>query len=204
MIKAIIFDIGGVFASQKTFNRAYDKAIEKYFGITPQDPAYKTSWTLFPEIEVGKISQNEFWRKFAEAHQKPYRTEELYIFFEQVARKIKMRKSMYEVAEILKRNGITIAALSNSVKETVDILAKRKFYDVFDYTFLSNEVRLRKPDKEIFQLAIQTMHIEPSQAIFVDDWLPNVEAAEKIGLHGIHFKTFPRFIRELRSFDIHL
>ncbi len=59
--------------------------------------------------------------------------------------------------------------------------------DAFDVAVISAEVGLMKPFEEIYRLILQKMDIKPQEAIFVDDMPVNVEAANKIGIHGIQF-----------------
>lgn len=63
-------------------------------------------------------------------------------------------------------------------------------------------MRLIKPDPRIFQLFIETFAIDPSQAVYVDDLLPNVEAARAIGMKGILFKEPMGLRNELVEFGL--
>jgi HAD superfamily hydrolase (TIGR01509 family) len=53
---------------------------------------------------------------------------------------------------------------------------------------ISAEVGLAKPDPRIYQLALERLGVDPPEAVFVDDFLRNVEAARAAGLHAVHFK----------------
>jgi glucose-1-phosphatase len=50
----------------------------------------------------------------------------------------------------------------------------------------SCECRMIKPQVEIFHHLTETFDLEPSRSIFIDDKLPNIEAAERAGYHAIH------------------
>jgi 2-haloacid dehalogenase len=54
---------------------------------------------------------------------------------------------------------------------------------------VSGEVGLAKPDPEIFRLTVETFGLDPARTVFVDDSLPNVRAAQGVGLHAVHFTT---------------
>ncbi|MGB9640865.1 MAG: HAD-IA family hydrolase, partial [Anaerolineales bacterium] len=47
-------------------------------------------------------------------------------------------------------------------------------------------VHFRKPDLDIFRVALDVTQAVPNETIFVDDRLMFVQVAEGIGLHGIH------------------
>lgn len=59
-------------------------------------------------------------------------------------------------------------------------------HDFFDHIFLSYEMNLRKPDKEIFRQVLQEAGICPEETIFIDDNALNVAAAEELGIHTFH------------------
>ena len=68
------------------------------------------------------------------------------------------------------------------------------FLQWFRGILLSGEVRLLKPDPEIFRLFLKTFSIDPARAVYIDDLGPNVEAAAALGMHGIRF-TDPAALR---------
>ena len=59
--------------------------------------------------------------------------------------------------------------------------------DVFDVTVFSAEVGLAKPDPAIYKRILQQLEVEASEAVFVDDYLPNVEAAAALGMGAVRF-----------------
>jgi len=69
--------------------------------------------------------------------------------------------------------------------------------DAFDDLVISAEVGLAKPDARIYQLAVERLAVAPEQAVFVDDYLDNVEAARAAGLHAIHFRGLEQSRAEL-------
>jgi HAD superfamily hydrolase (TIGR01509 family) len=61
--------------------------------------------------------------------------------------------------------------------------------DAFDPLVLSAEVGLVKPNGQIFHLALERAEVQPSHAVFVDDFLENVDAALTLGMGGVLFRT---------------
>ena len=45
---------------------------------------------------------------------------------------------------------------------------------------------MRKPDPQIFQHVVSMQGLSASTTLFIDDYRPNVEAAESVGLQGLH------------------
>lgn len=61
--------------------------------------------------------------------------------------------------------------------------------DAFDALVISSEVGMVKPGAEIFNLALARACAQPEEAVFVDDFLENVQAAKWMGLHTVHFRN---------------
>lgn len=59
--------------------------------------------------------------------------------------------------------------------------------DTFDTFIISSEEGLAKPDARLYQLAVERLGVAPAEAVFVDDFLHNVEGARAAGLHAIHY-----------------
>jgi 2-haloacid dehalogenase len=88
----------------------------------------------------------------------------------------------------LRRRDVAVYALSNWSAETFPAAQKRfDFLGWFRGILLSGHVRLIKPDPRIFRLFLETHHIDPAQAVYIDDLQPNVEAATAQGMHGYRF-----------------
>ena len=71
--------------------------------------------------------------------------------------------------------------------------------DAFDRMIISAEIGLAKPDLAIFQWVISQLGIEPSQAVFVDDFPHNVAGARAAGWQAIHFQSADQVLDELRT-----
>ena len=58
--------------------------------------------------------------------------------------------------------------------------------ELFDLVVDSSSVGVRKPCPEIYQIALERLgNVPPGRAVFLDDYLPNVTAAQALGIHGI-------------------
>ena len=71
--------------------------------------------------------------------------------------------------------------------------------DAFDKLIISAEVGLAKPDPRIYQLALEGLGVQASQAIFVDDFIENLEAASALGMHAVHFKNRTQAQQQVES-----
>lgn len=75
-----------------------------------------------------------------------------------------------------------------------------KISEIFDSLIISAEVSMAKPDPRIYYLAVESLAVVPGEAVFIDDFLENVLAARKIGLHAIHFYNPEALIADLNQY----
>lgn len=98
-----------------------------------------------------------------------------------------------------------VVALTNWSAETFPIALKRfDFLQWFEGIIVSGEEKTRKPFDAIYNLTLKRFNINPKQAIFIDDNLRNIEAANNLGIHGIHFKSPEQLLQQLKTFKIYL
>jgi len=98
----------------------------------------------------------------------------------------------------LKQN-YKVACLTNLEIEVADICRETKLFNYFDRAFLSTEMKMQKPDLEIYLKVIEELKCLPNEIIFTDDRIENVSAANKAGIHAFHYSN----LEQLRS-DISL
>lgn len=91
-------------------------------------------------------------------------------------------EAMYELVADLRRLGIKVALLSNSWGS---MYPRERLDPLFDVLVISEEVRLRKPDAAIFELALERLGVPPEVAVFIDDVEVNVDGARAVGITGI-------------------
>jgi epoxide hydrolase-like predicted phosphatase len=90
-----------------------------------------------------------------------------------------------------------IGLISNALSDLRDFLDQKLYIsDLFDSMVISAEVGLIKPEPEIYRHALQTLHVLPDEALFVDDMLRNVEGARAVGMFAIQFQE-PQKTRQL-------
>ena len=103
---------------------------------------------------------------------------------------LEMIDGIYEenlkIALNLKKKGKKIYILSNFPGDQFDnFMKENKFLNEFDDMIISGKVGLKKPDKEIFELAIKKFDCNPNKTLFIDDRPENTEAAQNLGINII-------------------
>ncbi|MBI2444824.1 HAD-IA family hydrolase [Candidatus Micrarchaeota archaeon] len=70
---------------------------------------------------------------------------------------------------------------------------------LFDVVIVSGEEGVKKPDEKIFQIALQRLRVKAKNMYFLDDTAANVDAAKKLGIHGIVFKDAKQAEADLKK-----
>jgi FMN phosphatase YigB (HAD superfamily) len=60
------------------------------------------------------------------------------------------------------------------------------FDQLFEKSYLSHHLHMRKPDAEIFEYVLKDAGLIPAETLFIDDSPQHVEAAKKVGMHAVH------------------
>lgn len=106
-----------------------------------------------------------------------------------------------ELLQTLRKNGIRTYALTNFSSENYPLASQRfPFINDFDGSIVSGHEGVCKPDPAIYALLFERYSITPERAVFIDDKPENVEAARRLGMHGIHFtdpQALPSALRAL-------
>jgi len=103
----------------------------------------------------------------------------------------------------LKQAGWQLYLLSNFSVEKFELIKhQHKFLTLFDDQIISGEHKTVKPDREIFDITLQRIKRTPSECLFIDDSLANIETARRLGFQTIHFQSPPLLREELKKLSI--
>jgi FMN phosphatase YigB (HAD superfamily) len=98
----------------------------------------------------------------------------------------------------LKMARFSLYFLSNFAEEMFDkVRSKNHFFSYFDGGVLSATVKMLKPEPEIYHELIRKYNIKPAETLFIDDLLPNIEAAGAIGFQTLYLHDHKRLREEL-------
>ncbi|MEO5681835.1 MAG: HAD family phosphatase [Chitinophagaceae bacterium] len=118
-----------------------------------------------------------------------------------------LRGPITETVEILRRlkqgGQYKLYALTNWQAELFQIaLVRHAFLYWFDGRLVSGVEKTRKPFPEFYKLLLSRYDIDASKAIFIDDNLRNVDAAEVLGIKSIHFQSPAQLAEALKNLNI--
>jgi glucose-1-phosphatase len=194
-IRAIFFDMGGVIL--RTEYQSPRQHMAERLGMDYEDlvEAVFESETS-QQASIGLISEEEHWAAVArqlhlpESQFEAIRDE----FFAGDIIDIDLLDYMRSL-----RGKIKVGLISNAWSGLRPYILKHKFEDAFDALIISAEVGVVKPDARIYQIALDRVGVTAPEAVFVDDFLMNVEAARAVGMNAIHFTQPELALKELKQ-----
>ncbi len=95
--------------------------------------------------------------------------------------------------------GLPMYCLSNMSRESYAHVSGYDFFEMFTGIVISGHELCMKPDHSIFHLILERFELEAEATLFVDDSLPNIEAARHLGIQAFHFKRSPACYSSLRE-----
>ena len=98
-----------------------------------------------------------------------------------------LKDDTVEFLKDVKTDGKRVFILSNLSIDSYEFITKMDFFKLVDGGVYSYQIMCCKPDKGIYDELINKYHLIPDETVFFDDRYENIEAANKLGIHGIQF-----------------
>jgi putative hydrolase of the HAD superfamily len=196
MIKAIIFDFGRVITAQKP--RSLFRSYEMELGLDPDtiNPIMFES-QAWQDTLLGRKTADEFWHLIG-PKLGLNTVDEVTHFRLRYHADEAINEAVLDL--IRKLHGrYRLAILSNSPPGLNQWLADWNIRDLFKVVFCSGDEGIIKPDPSAFNLTLEQLGTESAEAVFIDDTREHVEAARKLGIHGIVFTTAERLNSDLKN-----
>ena len=200
MIKAICFDMDGVYFTKGSFLKF--KAI-----IGKNSTEEKTDFVLYKSEQIlnfkkGLITENDFWE---------YVRQELNIKLtdEEISKALSdsytIDQDVAEVVRKIKSLGYKTCICSNNFETRIRELNKKfNFLKDFDTHIFSYKVGATKPDRKIFEELVKQSGVNPDEIIFSDDSPEKLQGARDLGINVFVYENFPQFLGVLKTYNIKL
>jgi epoxide hydrolase-like predicted phosphatase len=198
-VRAVIFDYGGVL--MRTVNPVPRRELERRYGLEPGGAEKAVFGSpLLDEVQLGRISGAEFW---ADVGQRlGLNAEELAEFRWGFRAGDRLDEELVALIRHLRDEGYRTALLSNAPDGLRQRMEQLGIADAFDTIVISGCEGLMKPNPAIFELALERLGVSAQEAVFVDDFRVNVEAARQVGLHAVRFRGLSPLRKQLRELEI--
>ena len=187
MIKAVIFDLGGVVLKGSHFIKKGEKILGKK-AVHNNDACFDR------KLNLGTSSHRAaFERVFG----KKLFDDEFIKLMKAWLSNWEMDEEMLELAKKLRRK-YKIAILSNT-EQAYEEKYDNTLRKVFPVVVYSHKARMLKPEKPIFEYTLKQLGVQPEESVMVDDVKENCETAKRVGMNSILFKNRQQCENELKS-----
>jgi putative hydrolase of the HAD superfamily len=200
-ITTLFIDIGGVLLTNGWDGQARKRAA-KTFDLDLHEMEQRHHLT-FDTYEVGKITLEEYLNRVVFYDKRTFtRTQ----FREFMFAQSKPYPQMIELIRQLKvQHKLKIAVVSNEGRElTTYRIRKFKLDGFVDFFISSCFVHFRKPDADIFRIALDIAQVPTERVLYIEDRAMFVQVAESLGIRGIQHEDYKSTGSKLASFGLSL
>jgi 2-haloacid dehalogenase len=199
MIKAVIFDIGGVVINDDFLS--YAKRFEKRAGMS-KERIYRSvigspEWRLYFK---GKVSGEEVWKAIKRKYLQPDFAEEIRRTWRGILvpipgtiRLIRRLKPAYKIFFI------------SNVDGDCALYVRKKYpgiFRLFDGEVVSYNTDMAKPDKRIYRYALRKFRLKAGECVYIDNQPENIPPARELGMKAIRFRGAGKLKQQLKGFGV--
>jgi putative hydrolase of the HAD superfamily len=185
MIKAVIFDFGGVLV--RTGDPVGRREWEKRLGLPAGELEHVIHGSdLWLDAQRGMISVDAYWQGVAALLNVP--AQDIPTLRDDYFRDDNLDHDLITLIGRLRHAGFKVGLLSN---DALSLEAKLRdvfaIDDQFDAVVISAAIGIMKPDARAYEAIAQALNIAAIECVFIDDNLANVEGARRAGMQAIHY-----------------
>ena len=193
-IRNVVFDFGGVLVRWQP-----EAVIAGFYADEPSRALVRDAVFRHPDwidIDRGTLSESAAIERFAVRMHRP--AAEMRALMQHIKDSLTPVPDSIALLDELAQRGVPLYGLSNMSAPIFALLKSRHdHWDRFRGIVVSGEVGLVKPEPEIFHHLAQRYELIPAETVFIDDHLPNIESAGRLGFRTIHFADAEQCRREL-------
>ena len=201
MIRAVIFDVGGVLI--RTADHSSRRNWEKELGLKEWEAEQIVFNSKIGTLaQSGNITEEELWTWVGQR-------------LELAPARLQAFRQGFWAGDVLDtalidfirrlRPDYQTAIISNATNSLrITLAEKYPIADAFNLIVCSAEERIMKPDQRIYRLTLERLGRQPAEAVFIDDSAPNVAAARELGMHAIHFSGDVDLAAELAKLGVRI
>ena len=198
-ITTLFLDIGGVLLTNGWDHNIRTRAADK-FGLD-YDEMNERHHLTFDTYEEGKLSLDEYLNRVVFYQARSFSRQEFKAYMYAQSQPF---PEMIELMRGLKTQyGLEVAAVSNEGRElTVYRVEQFKLRTFIDFFVSSCFVHYRKPDADMYRIALDIAQTRPEQVVYIDDRTMFVEVAQGLGIQGIIHASYQATSNALTEFGL--
>ncbi|MDX1413430.1 MAG: HAD family phosphatase [Candidatus Promineifilaceae bacterium] len=198
MIKAVIFDVGGVLI--RTQDHSHRREWEQILGLDERESEEIVfNSEMGQKAQKGEISDQQLW---AWVDERLNLGDRLEAFRDGFWAGDQLDMTLISYIQSLRPKYQT-AIISNATDGLRNSLTnEHKISRAFDLIIGSAEEKTMKPDHKIYWLALKRLGRHPNEAVFIDDFAQNIRAAQEVGMATIHYQPGIHIPAELAKLGV--
>jgi putative hydrolase of the HAD superfamily len=198
-ITDLFLDIGGVLLTNGWDDDIQKRTADK-FGLDYHE-MHERHHLTFDTYEEGKLSLDVYLNRVVFYKERSFSREEFKSFM------YAQSQPFPEMIELMRRlktqYGLEVAAVSNEGRElTVYRVQQFELGTVIDFFVSSCFVHFRKPDEDMYRIALDIAQVRPEQVVYIDDRAMFVEVAQGLGIRGIIHTGYQSTSKALEQFGL--
>ena len=193
MIKAVIFDLNGIFIQSPKLSARFENDFK--VPVSEFLPRLSEIMDRVRMPEAGKAF--EYWRPFLKEKEIDLSESEFWEYWFKAERP---SEEMINFARELREKEIKVFILSNNFRERADYYNEYPWMrEVVDKAYFSWQTGFVKPDPRAWQLILDENDLKPEECLFFDDQEKNLKAAESIGIRSFVFTSEENLKKDVRN-----
>ena len=200
MIKAVIFDIGGVLQIQDV-NGPLGEDVSKTFNIPVEVfESFRHKYEL--KLLKGEWNENQYWEKLKKVTNSDKPIPSGSLLLRQYRKNFSINSEVLQIVKEIKESGYKLACLTDTQKPHTEFNRKMGLYDDFEVQVFSHDTSMCKPNPNIYKLCLDKIGITAKKAVYIDDRESSLVPAKKLGMTTIHFLNPQRLRQSLKRLNI--
>ncbi len=198
-IRALFWDIGGVLLTN-AWDRTERAEALQHFNIDP-DEFHSRHEMLVSSFERGKITLDEYLERTIFYRERPFTLQAFRDYMLGLSRPF---PENLRFAQALHDSGKYFMSTINNESRELNYYRMEKFElrKIFRLFISSCFVGLRKPERDIYRLALETTQVPAEECCFIDDRALNLECAAKLGMHTIQIQSLDQLKTDLAKLQV--
>jgi len=200
-ITTLFLDIGGVLLTDGWNRKSRDAAMDAFkLNKAESDERHHLTYDTY---ESGKISLDTYLERTVFYQKRDF---SYFEFREFMYAQSKPFDNMISLVKALKdKYKLKIAVVSNEGRELTEYRIKKfKLGDFVDFFISSSFVHFRKPDIDIFKLALDVSQVSPGEVVYIEDRPLFVQVGKSLGLHGLHHQGYESTVEQLKNYGLEM
>lgn len=189
MIKAIIFDIGGVL-NLISFKQYYE-GLEKYCDFTAHE-IHKFEREVRHKLDLGQINKYDYHKFLVQKVNLRMSSDELFDFVNS------FKVMNFELIDFIKtklKDKYKLYILSNNSDLFLTEVEHESYDNLFDKIFYSFQMHVAKPEHRIYQMTLDEINLNPEDCLFIDDKESNLLSAQNLDMNVYLFENNENFYK---------